>query len=154
MPHVSDIMSTDVQVIQPHETLRRAAMLMQEFDVGVLPVCDGLRLRGMLTDRDITIYGVAEGLDPDSSCVSDVMTEGVEFCTTGQDTEDIMRLMGASQLRRLPVVDGDHNLVGIVSLGDLAVRQGGHIDEVVREVSRPDVERSAAGLGQDSGGGE
>ena len=137
MPTVSDIMTTEVQVIQPQETLRRAATLMQELDIGALPVCDGVRLQGMLTDRDITVYGVAEGLDPDSACVSDVMTENVEYCTADQDTQDVMRLMGDKQIRRLPVVDAEKNLIGIVSLGDLAVRQDEHIDDTVRQVSQP-----------------
>ena len=137
MPNVAEVMTTDVQVVQPQESLRRAASLMQELDIGVLPVCDGERLQGMLTDRDITIYGVAEGLNPDEACVSDVMTEDVEYCTADQDVQEVMRLMGDKQVRRLPVVDADKKLVGIVSLGDLAVRQDGHIDRTVREVSEP-----------------
>lgn len=137
MPSVAEIMTTDVQVIEPQDTLRRAATLMQTLDIGALPVCDGERLLGMVTDRDIAIYGVAEGLNPDEACVSDVMTETVEYCTGDQDTEEVMRLMGDKQVRRLPVVDTDHKLVGIVSLGDLAVRQVGHVDRMVREVSVP-----------------
>lgn len=137
MPQVSDIMTTDVQVVQPQESLRRAASLMQQFDIGALPVCDGERLRGMLTDRDITVHGVAEGLNPDQACVSDVMTEAVEYCTADQDVDDVMRLMGDKQVRRLPVVDSERKLVGIVSLGDLAVRQRGDIDRTVRAVSEP-----------------
>jgi CBS domain-containing protein len=137
MRTVSEIMTTDVQVIQPQESLRRAATLMQELDIGALPVCDGQRLLGMLTDRDITVYGVAQGMNPDDCCVSDVMTEHIEYCTSDQDTAQVMRLMGDKQVRRLPVVDGDRNLVGIVSLGDLAVRQGGPIDDTVRRVSEP-----------------
>ena len=137
MPSVSDIMTTEVQVIQPQESLREAATLMQELDIGALPVCDGTRLLGMLTDRDITVYGVAQGLDVDAACVSDVMSADVEYCTTDQDTEDVMRLMGDRQIRRLPVIDADRNLVGIVSLGDLALRQDGHIDETVRQISEP-----------------
>jgi CBS domain-containing protein len=137
MPNVAEIMTTDVQVIQPEESLRQAATLMQRFDIGALPVCNGKRLLGMLTDRDIAVYGVAEGLNPDEACVSDVMTENVEYCTTDQDAQEVMRLMGNKQVRRLPVIDADENLVGIVSLGDLAVRQAGHVDEAVRQVSEP-----------------
>jgi CBS domain-containing protein len=145
MPNVSEIMTTNVQVIQPQESLRRAATLMQELDIGALPVCDGQRLLGMLTDRDITVYGVAQGMNPDECCVSDVMTEHVEYCTTDQNTDQVMRLMGEKQVRRLPVVDGDKNLIGIVSLGDLAVRQDGHIDRTVRQISEPG-KPSEAGL--------
>lgn len=137
MANVSEIMSTDVQVIEPQDTLRHAARLMQDRDVGALPVSDGNRLLGMLTDRDITIRCVAVGLDPAQTCVSDVMTADVEFCTSDQDTEEVMRLMGDQQVRRLPVLNAEGKLVGIVSLGDLAVRQNGHIDQTVREISEP-----------------
>jgi CBS domain-containing protein len=137
MPNVAEIMTSDVQVIQPEDSLRQAATMMQEFDVGALPVCNGKRLLGMVTDRDIAIYGVAEGLNPDEACVSDVMTEDIEYCTADQDTEEVLRLMGDRQVRRLPVIDTDKNLVGIVSLGDMAVRQAESVDETVRQVSEP-----------------
>jgi len=137
MSSVSDIMSTDVQVVGPQETLRCGAQLMREFDVGALPVCDGRRLLGMLTDRDITVRGVAEGLDTSKACVSDVMTVDLEYCTIEQDAQDLMRVMGEKQVRRLPVIDADKNLVGIVSLGDLATRQSAHTDQALREISEP-----------------
>lgn len=137
MSKIADIMSTDVRTIQPQESLRRAAQCMQELDVGALPVCDGERLLGMVTDRDITVRGVADGLNPDEACVSDIMSPEVEYCTTEQDTDEAKRLMGAKQIRRLPVVDADRRLVGIVSLGDLAVRESGHIDRAMREISQP-----------------
>lgn len=137
MPNVSDIMSTDVQAVEPQDSLRRAAELMQELDVGALPVCDGERLLGMLTDRDITVRGVAQGLDPDATAVSDIMTGEVEFATADQDTAEVMRVMGEKQIRRMPVVDQDRRLVGIVSIADLALRQPGHIDSTVREISEP-----------------
>ena len=138
MPRVAEIMSTDVTVIEPQQSLRAAAELMRDLDVGALPVCNGRRLLGMLTDRDIAIRAVAEGLAPDSTCVSDVMTPDVEYCTDDQDVETVMAQMGDRQLRRLPVVDGDHRLVGIVSLGDMATRQDADIDETVRAISEPD----------------
>ena len=137
MSTIAEIMSTDVRTIQPQESLRRAAQCMQELDVGALPVCDGERLLGMLTDRDIIVRGIADGLNPDQACVSDIMSPEVEYCTVDQDAEDAKRLMGSKQLRRLPVVDKDRRLVGIVSLGDLAVRESGHIDRAVREISQP-----------------
>jgi len=138
MPTVSEIMSTSVQVIEPDETLQRAAQIMQDLDVGALPVCNGKRLLGMVTDRDITIRGVAAGMTPANACVSDVMTEHAEWCTEDQDTEEVMRLMGQAQVRRLPVINADKELVGIVSIGDLALRQSGHIDRTVREISERD----------------
>lgn len=137
MSRIADIMSTDVRTIQPQESLRRAAQCMQELDVGALPVCDGERLLGMLTDRDIVVRAIADGLDPDQACVSDVMSPDLEYCTADQDSEDAKRLMGARQLRRLPVIDTNRKLVGIVSLGDLAVRDTGHIDDALRDISEP-----------------
>ena len=137
MTRIADIMSTDVKTIQPQESLRRAAQCMQALDVGALPVCDGERLLGMLTDRDIIVRGLADGLDPDQACVSDIMSPQVDTLSVEHDADDAKRLMGERQVRRLPVVDGDRRLVGIVSLGDLAVRESGHIDRAVREISEP-----------------
>ena len=137
MPIVNEIMSTDVRVIAPDATLRRAAQMMQELDVGSLPVCKDNQLLGMVTDRDITIRGVAAGLAPESACVADVMTEDLQFCTVDQDTEEVMHTMGQTQVRRLPVINLKKELVGIVSIGDLATRQVGHIDQTVRQISEP-----------------
>ncbi len=137
MPNVSTLMTADVQVVGPQESLRRAAVLMYELDIGALPVCDGGRLLGMLTDRDITVRGVALGLDPDKSCVSDVMSERVEFCMEDQDREDALRLMGDCQVRRLPVLDTERKLVGIVSLADLALSPDVELDVTLRQISSP-----------------
>jgi CBS domain-containing protein len=111
--------------------------MMLELDVGALPVCRDVTLLGMVTDRDIAVRGVAAGLMPDIACVSEVMTTTLEFCTEDQDTEEVMRTMGQAQVRRLPVVNMEGELVGIVSLGDMARRQPGHIDQTVREISKP-----------------
>jgi CBS domain-containing protein len=135
MPNVSEIMTTDVQVISPEKTLRDAAVMMQTLEVGALPVCAGSRVLGVLTDRDIIVRGLALGLHPDTACVSDVMSTDLHLCSAEQDVEEVMRTMGDQQIRRVPVIDADGNLVGIVSLGDLALRQRGHIDETVREIS-------------------
>ena len=137
MPIVNEIMSVAVQVITPEATLRQAARMMLELDVGALPVCRDVTLLGMVTDRDITVRGVAAGLMPDTACVAEVMTTTLEFCTEDQDTEEVMRTMGQAQVRRLPVVNMEGELVGIVSLGDMARRQPGHIDQTVREISEP-----------------
>ncbi len=139
MASVSEIMSSDVQVVTPGDTLRVAAQLMQDRDVGALPVCESNTLLGIVTDRDIAVRGVASGLDPDQDRVSDVMTDGVEVCTADDDAQDVMRRMGELQVRRLPVVGSDGRLVGIVSLADLATRQSAHIDRAVREISEPSV---------------
>ena len=144
--NVSEIMTTDVQVIGPEETLQRAAQLMDQLDVGALPVCDGRRLLGMVTDRDITIRGTAAGYAPDEACVSDVMSTGTEWCTEDQDTQEVMRLMGDAQVRRLPVINVARELVGIVSLGDIATKQPGHVDRAVREISTPSEPEGQASL--------
>ena len=149
MPNVSEVMSTNPQVVQPQDSLRRAAELMRLLDVGALPVCDGERLVGMVTDRDITVRGVACGLAPEEARVSDIMSPDLVFCTGEQDTEEAMRVMGEKQVRRLPVVDVDKRLVGIVALADLALRQSGHIDKAVREISQP--EEGALPPGQGAG---
>jgi CBS domain-containing protein len=137
MPIVNEIMSTEVQVIAPGATLREAAQMMLDQDVGALPVCEGSRLLGMVTDRDIAVRGVAAGLAPETACVADVMTTTLEFCTEDQDTEDVMQTMGHAQVRRLPVVNMAGEMVGIVSLGDMARRQPGPVDQTVREISEP-----------------
>lgn len=135
--NVSEIMTTDVQVVGPEESLQRAAQLMDQLNVGALPVCAGRRLLGMVTDRDITIRGTAAGCAPDEACVSDVMTADTVWCTEDQDTQEVMRLMGEAQVRRLPVINTERELVGIVSLGDIATKQPAHIDKTVRDISTP-----------------
>lgn len=137
MSKVSEIMTRDVQVVEPQQSLQSAAQCMRDHDLGALPVCDGERLLGMLTDRDITVRAVADGFAPADCCVSDVMSPEIEYCTVDQDAQEVMDMMGAKQLRRLPVLDGEKRLVGIVSLGDVAVRQPAHTDEALREISPP-----------------
>ena len=134
---ISELMTRDVEVIEPDETLQRAAQLMDELNVGALPVCRGTRLVGMITDRDITVRATAAGLSPKDTLVSEVMTEATRCCGPDESIEAAMRTMGDVQIRRLPVLDEHDALVGIVSLGDLAVRQRGHTDRALREISSP-----------------
>jgi CBS domain-containing protein len=134
---VSQIMTTRVQVVGPQESLQHAAQLMDELNVGALPVCAGSELLGMVTDRDITVRGTASGYVPNEACVSDVMSPNVECCTEDQDTDEVMHLMSEAQVRRLPVLNRRRELVGIVSLGDMATKQPDHVDDVVREISTP-----------------
>lgn len=145
MPKVSEVMTRGVAVLSPNDSLQRAAQRMSELNIGALPVCDGHEVVGMITDRDITVRGVAEGMNPSKASVAEVMTEQAHSCTDEQSCEEVMSLMGELQVRRLPVLDGAGKLVGIVSLGDLATRQSGHIDSALREISSPsDAERPAA----------
>lgn len=135
--NVSEIMTTDVQVIGPQESLQRAAQLMDQLNVGSLPVCAGGRLLGMVTDRDITVRGTAAGCLPDQTCVSDVMSADAQWCSGDQDVQEVLRLMGEAQVRRLPVLNPKRELVGIVSLGDIATKDPAPVDDAVREISTP-----------------
>jgi CBS domain-containing protein len=136
---VKDIMSRDVQVTQPHTTLREAAELMRVLDVGPLPVCDGDRLVGIVTDRDIAVRAVAEGQDCWEGRVRDVMSTDIAYCFEDDDIAIAARQMKEKQLRRLLVLNRDKRLVGIVSLGDLAVHTGASrvSGETLQAVSQP-----------------
>jgi CBS domain-containing protein len=118
--NVSEVMSSDVYVSSPDDTLQTAAQTMADLDTGVLPVGDGDRLVGMITDRDIVIRGVAKALDAESATIRDVMTSGVCYCFDDEDVEDAAQQMAELQVRRLPVLNRAKRLVGIVSLGDLS----------------------------------
>ena len=117
---VRELMTRDVYTISPTHTLQEAARLMQTIDSGFLPVADNDRLVGTITDRDITIRAVAEGLDPQTP-VSQILTKDVKYCMEDEDIEDLASNMAEIQVRRLPVVNSDKRLVGIISLGDLAI---------------------------------
>ena len=143
MPRMlKEIMTRNPEVIAPEAPLQEAARRMMDLDVGSLPVCDGERLVGMLTDRDITVRGVAEGCDPRTTPVRAVMTPEVEYCFDDQDVDAAARLMKERQIRRLPIVNRERRLVGIVALGDLAVdtddsRRSGDVLERVSEPAEP-----------------
>jgi CBS domain-containing protein len=137
MTRISEVMTRGVQIITPGESLQHAAQVMNELNVGALPVCEGETLVGMITDRDITVRATAAGLGPTDHFVSEVMTEQTRWCTEDQTTEEVMKQMGDVQIRRLPVLDAQGQIVGIVSLGDLAIRQSQHTDAVLRDVSWP-----------------
>ena len=136
MRKISEVMTTNVKVVRPDDTVENAARMMADLDVGAIPVCDGKRLQGMITDRDITIRATAEGRGGDTP-VSDVMTTDVVWCTEQDDTQEVLSRMGDAQIRRIPVVDQDRNLVGIVALGDLAVEDEENVDEALRDISMP-----------------
>ncbi len=134
-----DIMTRDVDVVRPEAPIREAAMKMRSLDVGPIPVCDGERLIGTLTDRDITIRAVAERRDPDETLVRDVTTHDVAFCFEDQDVEQAATLMEQRQIRRIPVLNEQKRMVGIVSLGDLALgtRDPERVGQTLKEVSAP-----------------
>ncbi|MBV8900210.1 MAG: CBS domain-containing protein [Verrucomicrobia bacterium] len=121
---LSEIMTPDVQVVSPDALIVEAAGKMRSLDVGVLPVTEGKRLVGLITDRDITIRAVAEGRDPKGTRVRDCMTSGTVFCFEDQDSEEAVILMEQQQVRRLPVLSRDRQLVGVVALADIATKLG------------------------------
>jgi CBS domain-containing protein len=132
----SEVMTRDVRVASPEVTIQFAARLMAGLDVGALPVGDNDRLVGMITDRDIAVRGIAEGKGPDAK-VRDVMTSEVNYCYDDQDIDEITRNMADIQVRRLPVLNRDKRLVGILSLGDIAVIGGEKAGEALSGISRP-----------------
>src|SRR5437773_11796367 len=119
-----EIMTPDVEVVDSKAVLKEAAAKMKHLDVGVMPVCDGEKLKGTLTDRDITVRATAEGRNPSKTKVSDIMSKEIAYCFEDQEIEEAMSLMEARQIRRLPILSREKRLVGIVSLGDLAVHAG------------------------------
>jgi CBS domain-containing protein/sporulation protein YlmC with PRC-barrel domain len=136
---IKEIMTHQVEVVHPEATLWEAAQKMAGLDVGPLPVCNGDELVGMLTDRDITVRAIAAGRDPKTSRVYEVMTPEIIFAYEDEDVSDAAQLMAEHQIRRLVVLNRDKRLVGIVSLGDLAVHTGNvqQAGETLEDVSTP-----------------
>jgi CBS domain-containing protein len=121
---VAEIMTRDVHLANPGQKLHEVAAEMEKHDIGALPVGENDRLVGMITDRDIAVRGISHGLGPDAP-VRDVMSRNVRYCYEDDDIEDLAQNMADEQIRRMPVLNDDKRLVGIISLGDLAVSQSG-----------------------------
>jgi CBS domain-containing protein len=138
MQKLSEVMNTDVQTISPDAAIEEAAQEMRDGDFGLVPVVEDEELIGVITDRDIAIRAVAEGRDP-STLVREVMSEGVVWASEDDSIEDAARIMSDHQIRRLPIVDADQHLVGIVSLGDFAVDSSDiePVVEALSDISRP-----------------
>jgi CBS domain-containing protein len=134
---VKDIMSRKVEVVEASSPIQVAAEKMRNYDIGMLPVRDGDKLVGMLTDRDITVRATATGLDPTSTEIKDVVTPGVTYCFENQNLEEAAQIMQSNRVRRLVVLNQQKKLAGIVSIGDLAAKSG--IDQLtgktIKEVS-------------------
>lgn len=138
MQLISEIMTRDVRTISPKENIRRAAQLMDELNVGAIPVCDGDRLIGMVTDRDITVRATSAGESPEDTMVRDVMSVNVKTCFADQQVDEVMEQMRDVQIRRVPVVDHEtQNLIGIVSLGDVATKHSAEVDRTLEKISTP-----------------
>jgi CBS domain-containing protein len=134
---VSKIMTRDVRLLSPDQTVLEAAKVMAEIDAGALPVGADDRLVGMITDRDIVIRAVAQGKSADTK-ISEIMSKELLYCFDTDEIEEVSRNMGKAQVRRLPVLNKDKRLVGIVSLGDLARKDDAtNIGQTVTRVSTP-----------------
>jgi CBS domain-containing protein len=134
--NVREVMTREVQIASPEDSLQHAAGLMADIDAGVLPVGENDRLVGMLTDRDITVRAVARGLAPGQCRVREVMSPEIKYIYEDESVEEAARNMSELQMRRLPVLNRDKRLVGIVSLGDLALQKPKPAGEALQGVSR------------------
>ena len=137
MTSIRDLMTSDIETVGPDQTAREAASFMLSADTGSIPVCENDRVIGMITDRDIAVRGVAEGLGPDAR-VGDLMSKGVVCAHEDDNLDEVARRMSNEQVRRLPVLDSSERLVGIVSLGDLSRETDGEIaHQALEGVSAP-----------------
>ncbi len=136
---VSEIMTTDFHMVDSTTSLTEAAEKMKSLNVGFLPVKEGTRLIGLITDRDIVIRGLAEGMDPGSTQVKDIISSEILYCYDDDSIEEAAQIMEDNQVRRLIVVNHDQVPVGIISLGDIAVRSGQEdlASEILERVSEP-----------------
>jgi CBS domain-containing protein len=135
---VREAMTQDVRLVKPDQPISEAARLMAELDIGALPVQENDRLVGMITDRDIAVRAVANGRGPDTK-VADVMSREVKYCFEDQSIDEVTQNMGEQRIRRLPVLTRDKRLIGILSLGDLAIDEGARDEagEALGGISRP-----------------
>ncbi|KVL28322.1 hypothetical protein WS97_26915 [Burkholderia territorii] len=136
MTLVSEVMTRDAATVGPTQSLRDAAKLMRDLNVGALPVCDGTRLIGMLTDRDIVVRAVSQGVRPDER-IEGVVSGPADWCYEDDDISAVRKKMEDLQIRRVPVVDREKRLVGIVALGDLATSADGGMSSTLGVVSSP-----------------
>lgn len=134
--HVSEIMTRDVTIASPEDSLQKAAAMMTEIDAGLLLVGENDRLVGILTDRDITVRAVAAGLAPDECTVREVMSVDIRYVFDDETVEDAARNMADLQVRRLPVLNRRKRLVGVVSIGDLALGSKATAAKALNGVSR------------------
>jgi CBS domain-containing protein len=134
---VSEAMSREVHIANPQQRIKEAAKTMAEIDAGSLPVGENDRLVGMITDRDIAVRAIAEGKGPETP-VSEVMTTDVKYCFEDEDLVHVSKNMAEQQVRRLPVVNRDKRLVGILALSDIAAKEGSRVTgRAIEGISRP-----------------
>ncbi|WP_027802912.1 CBS domain-containing protein [Paraburkholderia dilworthii] len=136
MTSVAQVMTRDAATIGPSQSIQQAAKMMDELNVGSLPVCDGEHLVGMVTDRDIVVRAISAGMLPESP-IEDIVSGPANWCFEDEDVEIARKKMEDAQIRRLPVVDRDKHLVGIIALGDLATTADGGTSSTLAAVSTP-----------------
>ena len=136
---IRDIMTRQVELVNPNTPLKEAARMMRDADIGFLPVGENDRLVGTLTDRDIAIRAVADGKDPNSAKVADAMTPEIAYAFEDQDSSEAAQIMSEKQIRRLPIMSRDKRLVGVLAIGDLATKTGDDdvVGQTVQDVSEP-----------------
>lgn len=134
MTTVADVMTRGVRTMKPDDSVVQAAQAMDELNVGVIPVCDGEKLLGVVTDRDIVVRGVAQGGELGSTRLADVMSGHVRCAREDDDIDSVLAEMAERQIRRMPVVDGRNHLVGIVTLGDIAAKEPGEDADVAQSL--------------------
>jgi CBS domain-containing protein len=156
MLRIKDVMTPQAEVISPDATTEEAASLMKTLDIGVLPVCDEEGLVGILTDRDLVTRVMAVTRDPKAMLVGEAMTPSVVYCFEDDEVEHAATVMAGQQIRRLPVLDRNRKLVGIVSVGDIAVHTQDHqlTGEVLENVSQPSMPKRSEGVEAGEGYGQ
>lgn len=137
---VKHIMTRDVRVLPPQATVEQAAQEMKRYDCGMIPICVGPRIVGIITDRDIALRAAGEGRDPSVTSLDSIMSQDtLVYCYEDEDVQEVARVMSDHQVRRVPVLDHEKHLVGVVSLGDLATvtRDSKLAGKVLDDVSEP-----------------
>jgi CBS domain-containing protein len=156
MTTVANVMTRGVRCMTPQDSVVLAAQAMDELNVGVIPVCEGDKVVGMVTDRDIVVRGVAQQSDPRTMKLADVMSTDIRCAHEGDDVDDVLSQMAQTQIRRMPVLDRDEHLVGIVSLGDIAAKDPEEQDIAMSlgDISSPaEPDRSSQSQASGSAGG-
>ena len=135
--HVRDVMTPNPECVSEKDNIREVARIMKDQDTGVVPVVDGKRIIGLITDRDIVVRGLAEGKNLENVLVNELMTKSVRSVREDASLNDVLEMMGNAEIRRVPVVNSNDELVGIVSLGDIASQgnQDGKVGRAVENIS-------------------
>lgn len=136
--HVRDVMTANPQCVTEKDSIRDAARIMKDHDTGVVPVLDGKKIIGLITDRDIVVRGLAEGKNLENMRVNELMTKGVRSVREDAAVSEVLQMMSSSEIRRVPVVNGSDELVGIVSIGDISINtnQDNKVGKAIESISQ------------------